>query len=181
MSPRLRVLAVMPYGFIKNEGDMSSGAVGSRARSLYAAMLVGTGRIPREDLVALFPQGCRPGERNMQSTRTSLGEMMAKYLVTRPEMSGVTIRHMALGYGTQDDVLNLYKMVRDMGHISAHIIFVTDPTHIKRVRIIWNQTHPKGWTAQFFGATFHRLSWRERLVREPVARLRCRLTLRRKK
>lgn len=181
MNSPLNVLAVQSYGFIENDQDMSSGAVGSRARLLYAAMLVGTGRIKREDLVALFPQGYRPDQIDQRHTRMSLGEMMAKYLRTRPEMDGVKIQHKALGYGTRTDVQNIYEMVRSIGHSSAHISFVTDPVHIRRVQIIWERTHPEGWTAEFFGATFHQMGWKERWIREPAARLQCRLTLRRGK
>ncbi len=151
---------------------MGSGAVGSRARLLYAAMLVGTGVIPKENLVALFPQGMSKSNPHATSeNRQPLGQMMEGYLKSCREMDGVPIHSKALGWGTLEDVLNVYAMGRELGYVRAHVHFVSDPVHIKRVRLIWEKTCPRWWTADFHGATFHHMTWKERWLREPFARL----------
>lgn len=166
------ILAVQTYGYIENEFDLSVGAVGSRARLLYVAMLVMAGKIPRENLMAVFPQGISktdPCGKNLSDV--SLGDSMISYLKIRPEMAGVKYKSESMGWGTLQDVRNTYELVRLLGYQTAHIHFVTDPVHLERVRLVWDKTHPEGWTATFHAATFHRMSWFERWVREPLARL----------
>lgn len=150
---------------------MESGALGSYARIFYAMLLVSTKRIPSENLIAVFPQGRSKTKSASPSVKPGLGEVLAKYLKTRPEARNIKIYHETMGWGTMDDVLNTYNMVRILGYTTAHICFVSDPVHIERVRLVWDKTHPKGWTAEFFGATFHRTSFAERWIREPVARM----------
>ncbi len=171
------ILAVQPYGYILGDGDMGSGAIGSRARILWAEMNVGAGWIRKkeergENLIAVFPQDLKPEISPLDpSFGLTLGEMMGKYLRACPEMAGVEVVSKPLGHGTKNDILNTYEMVKGLGYELAHISFVSDPAHIKRVKIIWDRTHPFRWTAEFFGAPFHRMTWWERWAREPIARL----------
>lgn len=161
------VLAVQSYGYINSPEDMGSGAIGSRARILSAAMYVRAGVIPHKDLIALFPQGVSKADPT--GPGRSLGNMMAEYLKTRPEMEGVEVHHKALGWGTANDILHTYDMIRDLGYSKAHISFVTDPAHLRRIKLIWHMTRPKRWTASFHPAFLHRMTFKERFIREPIA------------
>ncbi len=178
LRPPINVLCVQSYGFIEDHHDNSSGAAGSRARLLHAASLVASGTIPKAGLTAFFPQGWRPDQEHLKDKRRSLGEMMANFLLNRPEMDGVHFNQKPMGYGTIDDVRNVYEEVRRAGVDMATFYFVSDPVHIKRVEMIWNRINKeKGFTAKFFGAPGHRMSWKERLIREPVARFMIRFDL----
>lgn len=161
------ILAVQSYGYIKNKSDLSSGALGSWGRILYAALLVGAGVIKKEGLIAVFPQG------KGAAPARNLGVMLGDALASRQEMKDIPVFAQPRGWGTVEDVLNTYKMVRERGYSWAHISFVSDPVHIKRVELIWQYTKPLGWTASFYGSPFHQMMWQERWLREPAARLHC--------
>jgi len=171
------VLAVQPYGYIMDPRDMGSGAVGSRARLLWATMLIGTGVIPRTHLFVVFPQKMRPRYSSVtpKSEQKSLCRMMAEYFSARPEVKreGINIQFDSLSAGTYDDILATYEMARRLvtaGRYSKiNIHFVTDAVHMRRVRLIWEKTRPPDWTAEFHPAEFHRMSWKERWIREPLA------------
>lgn len=171
-------LAVQSFGLIQDDKDSSRGANGSRSRLDYAIHLIESGYITGVGLVALFPQGVSKLQpEKIDPSQTSLGENMAGYVKERLAALNAEVLTSTLGWGTLADVTNTYNMVRDLGYNLAHINFVSDPVHIKRVKLVWDKTHPYGWTASFFSAKSHRLSSWERWVREPVARFvyRCRL------
>lgn len=170
--PRPNILAIQTYGNIRNPLDMSPGAVGSRGRALEAIRLVTSGQISTDGLIAVFPQGVsKEDPLGIKSDDESLGKQVAKFLASRPEMHGTKIYHEPLGWGTMSHVQNTYKMVRGLGYTSAHIIFVSDPVHIRRVKLVWKWTRPTGWSAEFHGSRLHTMSWAERRIREPIARL----------
>jgi hypothetical protein len=181
----LRILAVAPYGYIRDVMDMSSGAVGTKARLLGAAMLVGSGRIPVGNLVVVFPQKHGKSDVEYSGHQQSLGEMAMHYLRSRPEMADVRMVAQNMGWGTKQDVMNTYVLAQNIfeagsaegPYDSAHFYFVSDPVHIRRIELIWNRVRPAWGKASFFGTPLHRMSWWERRVLEPLARLKVRRTV----
>lgn len=176
---RKHVLVVAPYGYITHPSDDSSGAKGSIARLLYAAMLIHWRRIPRKDLLIVFPQKAKRVVDRLPDLPT-LGEQMAAFLRKRAGwIQGVHIKCEPRSWGTLEDTLATYEMVKAEGwKTNVHLHFVTDPVHLRRLRLIWNYTHPQGWTATFHAATFHQRSRWERFVYEPLAWLKCLFKLR---
>lgn len=78
----------------------------------------------------------------------------------------------AESWTTLGDTLACFNAVKRLGYTNVHFNFVTDPVHMRRVKLIWNMTQlEKGWAAAFFVAVEHRLSWKERYIREPIALL----------
>lgn len=171
---QLHIVAVQSYGYIDGPDDQSSGAQGSRARLDEALALVGI-LSHSHDVIFLFPQGY--GKRNSSTPHgraVSLGESMARYVESKLpiEHPRIQVRFKPLSWGTLGDLRSIPRM---LGKIDSayppHIHFVTDPMHLKRVRLVWRHVHPRGWVTTFHAAKQHRMTWRERWIREPVARL----------
>lgn len=165
------IIAPQSYGYIQGDDDLSPGANGSRARLLWVATLIGAGVIPRKSMV-LFPQGYSkkcPTEATTEN-KVSLGKMMADYLRTRPEMQWTDVLHQPLGWGTFADVSNVVLMAKRMNIAKARVHFVSDRVHLQRVQMIWNRVAPTDWDASFHASPFHRMSFKERWLREPLAR-----------
>jgi hypothetical protein len=173
MNGRANVLAVQSYGRITGPDDTSKGATGSKERLKFAKKLVEARIIPSEGLFAIFPQGYSGEDPTHpdQEHPISLGEMMATYLKSLGSTASIPIYHEPLGWSTAVDVVNTIKMVQAKGYTDANIHFVSDSDHIKRVEDVWKRVRPRGWTATFHGTKFYRMSWWERWLREPAARL----------
>jgi hypothetical protein len=161
------VLAIQTYGWILRKDDNSSGARGSRARVDFAVSLIEKNIIPRENLVVVFPQGWPNDEKRIGN---SLGEQVGAYFSSRPGMENIQVIYSYHSWGTESDVKNTPGLANRAGYREGKIYFVSDPVHIKRVRQIWKYYHVSGWSAEFFGATNHTLSFFERRIREPIAR-----------
>lgn len=165
MAKQAHVLMVQSLDFIReNEG------VGSIERIRRAVSLVKRGTVP-EDALMLWPQGyrkIRPMDR-MVPNEVSLGENLARYCATVPEFAKLDIRSAALGWGTDNDIKHVVLWVRSLGYETAHVYFVSDPSHMKRIKMVWAHVAPKGWTASFHESQ-EVLTSKERSFREPVAR-----------
>lgn len=180
MSNKIHVISVQPYGYIDGHRDRGSGALGSRARLEKGLEIARELTRAGERVLFLFPQGykkenpTRPGERGL-----SLGGSMAHYLETRiGEEEHINVYTKPLSWGTANDLRALCLMLAelDVGSI-PYVHFVTDPTHLKRVRLIWKHIKHAGYHASFHAATAHRMTWKERWMREPIARLKFRYEL----
>jgi hypothetical protein len=174
------ILVVQSYGYIENKDDHSPGAEGSRKRINQAARLVLDGIIPDNDLIAVFPQGYskkHPTSKPGLELRPSLGAQMAAAMIEYRVFQTIKIVFEDLGWGTMWDIFNTYKMVEEMGFKTGTMHFVSDPTHLRRVKLVWNAYHPNGWYARFYPTPEEVLPFWERLLKEPVKRAWYRLVL----
>lgn len=165
MQDTAKVLMVQSCDFITDtSGD------GSRARIRAACDLVKAGKIPHNCTV-LWPQGYQKNDpgRPERLGQESLGENMARYAREQPELSRASVIFEPSSWGTKGDVRACYRMVREAGYRNAEFFFVSDPVHLRRVKLVWWMTHPKGWRASFFPAESHRMGRFDRLIREPIA------------
>lgn len=175
--PITHIISVQPYGYIDGPDDHRPGAEGSRARLNkgieIALSLVQVG----QKVIFLFPQGYgKDDPARTQGRSVSLGESMARYVDTRmpKEFPGITVHFKPMSWGTMNDLKALVRMMHDLGiSPGAHIHLVTDPTHLKRVQLIWYRLPYRRRPVTFHAAIAHRMSWKERWVREPLARLKC--------
>ncbi len=163
---RRDVLIIHPYGFI-TELD-NSGSAGSKAQIERARELIRHHKVA-ENCVMVFPQGYYPHRPE------SLGENMVRYIRSLSEFKNVYVLQSPCSRGTATDTIAAYDMVEKDGiDRSLMFHFVTDPVHMRRVRLIWFLTHPRyrGWQATFHPAYGHQMTARERNLREPLARVK---------
>jgi len=158
------VVMPQPYGYVTREGG--AGSEGSVARIEEIRRRLASGKIDSNCLV-IFPQGLPPTGKD----RGSLGQNMAEYVSTLPEFFEATILHEAKSWGTANDIQAAYVMATKAGcdrDVTWH--FATDANHLRRVKVIWLMTHPrgKGWQAKFYEAKGHVMSDKERFLREPI-------------
>ncbi len=178
----------MPQSFDLIDPAKGTGQ-GSIARIHAAATLIEKGIAPENSIVP-FPQGWRvnrwarmigladptkPPRCNPHSQ--SLGENLKRYTKGLPAMGKARILSLPLGWTCLDDILHAYAMVSQLGYPKAHLRFVSDPDHIQRVKQVVYSTLPDEWTAGFFTAPEHKMSWRERKIREKFGRWGYRLSL----
>jgi hypothetical protein len=168
------VLMVHTHDFIDGEKGARS-----KARAEAAVWHAGEGNIPHSALV-IFPQGYQKKNPTVSAGRSeSLGKNVANYYAVcrstylghKYEDFASNILCMPLGWGTLDDVLNAYKMVKDRGYHYARFYMVSDRTHLKRIKLVWDKTHPEGWLVEYLPTAQPALSLFDRLVRERVARI----------
>ena len=174
LNNQLHVISVQPYGYIDGPEDRGSGALGSRSR-LDKGLEIAR-ELPRtSEIIFLFPQGYGKNNPTKRHKRFfSLGESMALYVTSMlpEEHPHIRVSSKPLSWGTMNDIRALYLMLAELPVGSMpHIHFVTEPAHLKRVRMVWKYINSIGYPATFHAATQHRMTWKERWVREPIARL----------
>lgn len=163
--PVAHVLAIQSYDFITaTSGD------GSISRINSACDWMWRGFIPK-DAYAVWPQGFQETNPSVQTHpgQESLGQNLANYAGSLPIMHDLKVLCRPMSWTTRRDILASYQLVQEIGYEQAVFYFVSDPVHLRRVRLTWWMTHPKGWEAIFLSAPAHKMSWKERLIREPVA------------
>lgn len=163
-------ISIQPYGFINGAEDTSTGAEGSRRRVDKALELLKTGVIPQDSMV-IFPQ------------KHGLGKQLWEYFKPQQQTPFSTSVYLSeISWGTFDDILATYRIIASLlESISAddevHLHFITDPDHLKRVKMIVGSTCPSHWKAHYHPATRHQRSWFDRKVYELLARWKVRVRL----
>jgi hypothetical protein len=134
------VLMVQSLDYIGNgSGD------GSIKRIAAARMLVKSKLIPKKAFM-LWPQNGNLAE---EERGMSLGENLANYCNEIHEFEEMNIIHEAKSWGTLDDIDAAINMIKDRGYKHAHFYLVTDPTHMHRVKLVWEKIAPEGWMVEF--------------------------------
>ena len=171
---QLHILGAQSYGYIDGPQDQSTGAKGSRAR-MDEALAIARTLASSHKVIFLFPQGYQKKNPRVSDNRTmSLGESMAQYVESNlsKKHPQIQVYFEPLSWGTLDDIKSIPQMLGKLGYdCQPHVHFVTDPEHLKRVRLVWKYVSPQGWAASFHPAEQHRMSWSERWIREPIARI----------
>ena len=176
MRTPIYVLSIPPYGFV-SERPNDSGSNGTRARVRVACQLIAARVIPANVIVP-FPSGFQRRDPSVSVDRAvSLGENVAEYVASQPEMKSARVIWKPLSWTTWDDTVASYKMVSE--HILAsernrpmHWHFVSDPAQLGRLWLIWSFTHPRDWTASFHTVPNFR-TWKDLVTHEPLAYLKC--------
>lgn len=173
----VHVISVQPYGYIDGAEDCGSGALGSRAR-LDKGLEIARELSRTDEVLFLFPQGYGKEDPTKPEGRAvSLGESMARYVerMLPKEHPRIRVYSRPLSWGTAKDLLAVRIMTSERGFgFPPHMHFVTDPVHLKRVRLIWKHVNLFDWPATFHPSVQHRMTWKERWIREPLARLQYR-------
>lgn len=169
---KVHVLAIQPYDYIRPDSGEGAGSIIRIREAQRLLRLI----IPKNALIVL-PQGYGKKYPTVKLGRESLGMNIHLYLRTLTEMANLPIVQDEMSWGTKNDILASYQMVAGLGYDLARFHFVSDEDHLRRVKLIWDKTHPKGWTAGFYPASGYRMSVKERRVREPAARLVSNVTL----
>lgn len=163
------VMMIQSFDPIRNsEGQ------GSIIRIRKGCDLLRGGIVPERVLIP-WPQGYskKSPTKPLVGGDQSLGENMAEYCARQPEMirAKAQIHWEPRSWGTKNDLLAAYEMTKKgmWGTPTAHFFFVSDPTHMRRVKLVWDMTHPKGWTASFHPTDQEVLHGFDRTFREWVA------------
>jgi hypothetical protein len=156
---------IVPTYWYIDEDHSLPGARGSIARLDRVCELIREGVIERDATIP-FPQA---GVRERNGHLESLGENIATYAATLPELKIANIRYTPQSWGTWADTLASYKLIENNlpPGGSVHIHFVSDWSHLGRLWIIWQVTKPKGWTASFHLVPNFR-TWKDILTHEPL-------------
>ena len=144
------ILAVATYGFVDDDPH-NLGSIVTKERVSHGGTLIERGAIPPDVLVP-FPQKARS-----EHGTESLGESAAAYARSLPAYARATVLSVPASNGTWDDTLATYELARHrFGYEPLIIHFVSDPTHLFRIRMIWWFTKPPQWRASFWAAKTHR-------------------------
>lgn len=169
-------LAIQTYGWITDDPN-DLGSNGSKARVECAVDLVRDSVIPKDDLVAIFPQGyCKKDPtRNIYGSKESLGENVGRYFLKVASGLNISTLIKPLTWGTDRDVqMTMMQIDQYLGIDNPTIRcvhFISDPCHIQRVMIPGCACSSPRFRVVFHPAMNHRLPTFQRVVREPVARL----------
>lgn len=159
---------VPTYGYIDDDHSLPGG-FGTIARLNRVCKLIREGVIER-DAVIPFPQAHK---RLKDGAVEFLGDNVANYAATLPELADATIRSTAQSWGTWADTLASYKLIENNlppgGPRIVH--FVSDFSQLGRLWIIWQFTKPEDWAARFHLVPNFR-TWKDILTHEPVSYLK---------
>jgi hypothetical protein len=155
----VNVLAIQSYDWIDSEKNEGAGSI---ARIRAACNLVREGHIPEDSLV-VYPQGySKENPLKKGASDEYLGLNMRTFTERQKEMVRAKIVSWPMSWGTMNDLIASYRIVVRLGYDTAHFHFVTDPVHLRRVKLAWWLTHPQGWTAEFHPVIECQLSAREK-------------------
>ncbi len=178
--PTLHVVMIQTLDFIRPLSPKDSGA---KVRIRTAAEMVRNGQIPK-DAYMVWPQGYQKKNptKPVRESQISLGQNYAEFCKEEfPEFHDMTVLQEALGWGTMNDIGNGCRMIlpviHEKGYSKVRFHLVTDPTHMRRVRSVWNKIAPEAWLASFYSTEREVLSAFEIKRLEPVKRFGYRVML----